>query len=233
MITVVRRSVIIVCPRKKCGQCGLLQLQTEFHRDKYSSDGLRNRCKYCIKSYDDARRDERNQRARTAYAEDPRPKIDQSRQYHLDHPEWSKERLRVHHVKHRAERYERHVQRGLDPVIASKRRESSRRSESRRRALKLTTQVDVISEFQFLCRLQEFNHQCYICGVELTTNLHWDHYRPLTAGGAHTLDNLFPACDLCNIRKSNCWPFTEERKREIAKSVLALRKQQVQSQGRR
>jgi hypothetical protein len=180
-----------------------------------------------VKVYDDARKQERNRRAREAYAEDPQPKISKTRQYHLDHPEWSKERLRAHHVTNRGKRYERYVERGKDPQVAEKRRDATRRSESKRRALKAQTIVEIISEEQFALRLLEFDSRCYICGVVLTTNLHWDHYKPLTAGGPHVLANLKPSCDLCNVRKSNCWPFTAARRNQIAKEVRELRKQSV------
>jgi hypothetical protein len=217
---------------KVCKGCGISKPLTDFHKDSASRDGRRPRCKLCVKVTDDNRREKRNQRAREIYAADPATKITKARQYHIDHPEWSKERLRVHHVANREERYKRHVERGKIPEIAEKRRKATQRCESRRRAIKAGTLVEVISAEQFDLRLAEFGGRCHICEMLLTNNLHWDHYQPLTAGGTHTIDNLMPSCDLCNIRKSNCWPFTEERRKEIANKVRELRKQSVSQPGR-
>jgi HNH endonuclease len=209
---------------KVCKACGIEKPYSEFHRDNSSKDGLRPRCKACIKVYDDQRREVRNQRAKDVYATDPQAKIAKSWLYHLEHPEWSRKCLRAHHVANRDKRYERYVERGKDPQIAAKRREATRRSESKRRAIKAGTAVEVISEEQFAARLLEFESRCYICDVVLTNNLHWDHYQPLTAGGAHIIANLKPSCDLCNVRKSNCWPFTEARRKQISEEVRELRR---------
>jgi hypothetical protein len=208
--------------QKVCSMCGKLLALSAFHRNKRKKDGRDPACKEC-----------NNRRQRLAYAANPQKKIAQTRRYHLEHPEWSKERLRAHHVAHKDERYQRYVDRGKDPRIAAKRREATRRSESRRRALKRGLEAELISEFQFALRLEEFDGKCYICGEILGADLHWDHFRPLTAGGRHVLSNLFPACDLCNVRKNSCWPFTEKRRKEIAEEVRALRKQSVSKPERR
>jgi hypothetical protein len=127
-------------------------------------------------------------------------------------------------VANRDQRYQKYVERGKDdPQIAAQRREATRRAGSRRRAIIKNGTADLISEEQFAARLEEFDHRCYICELEIVFNLHWDHYRPLAAGGEHTISNLFPACDLCNIRKSACWPFTDRRKEEIRREVRELR----------
>ena len=214
---------------KVCKKCGAEKPLEEFHRDGGSPDGCRPRCKVCVKAYDDTLREERNRRAREKYAADPETKKRKTRLYHLLHPEWSRERLRAHHVKNRDERYARHQERGLDPAIAERRRESTRRSESRRRAIKAGQFSEILSESQFAARLAEFNGCCYICGIPLEADLHWDHYQPLAHGGTHTINNLFPACDLCNVRKNACWPFNQARKAEIRSEVLGLRTAQRRS----
>jgi len=54
------------------------------------------------------------------------------------------------------------------------------------------------------------------------TDIHWDHVQPLSKGGAHTVDNLRPACSPCNIRKNAIFPFTDEIKKRIANEVRNL-----------
>ena len=68
-----------------------------------------------------------------------------TRQYHLDNPDWSRERQRASHELHAVERYARAVARGSDPQVVSQRRESARRSEQRRRAIKAEAEVSEIS----------------------------------------------------------------------------------------
>lgn len=214
---------------KTCKACGAEKELSEFHRDGGSPDGHRPRCKVCVKIYDDTKREERNRRARECYAADPAPKIQKTRQYHLDHPDWARERLRVHHEANREERYTRSKVRGQDPAIAARRREATRRSEQRRRAQKRGLYAELITEEQFAERLFEFGGRCHICDKLLAADLHWDHYKPLAAGGLHVIANLVPACDLCNIRKNACWPFTDEIRERIRTEVLALRKARAEA----
>lgn len=78
-------------------------------------------------------------------------------------------------------------------------------------------------------RLYEvFSNKCYICDVIFKEGkLHWDHYRPISKGGDHSLDNLWAACQQCNQRKNARWPFTEDMKTRIATEVRALRASQA------
>ena len=53
---------------------------------------------------------------------------------------------------------------------------------------------------------------CYICGIPFAeVAVHLDHVKPLAKGGPHLLSNLRPACELCNLRKADRWPFDAEQ----------------------
>ena len=203
---------------KTCPNCGEQKDVSLFPRNKRKKDGFDLHCKACT-----------NERFRERYAHDPTvraQKIEKTRKYHADNPEWSKERLRAHHVANRAVRADRALVRGLDPVVQKQRRDSTRRAELRRRAVKAASSVvDSISQKDLDCLLIEYGNACWICESLFGENvvLHWDHIRPLAKQGTHTLDNLAPACDLCNVRKNAVWPFTERRRSEIKTEVLALR----------
>lgn len=43
---------------------------------------------------------------------------------------------------------------------------------------------------------------CAYCGKSCQTDYHIDHIDPLSAGGAHVVDNLTIACKTCNLSKS-------------------------------
>jgi 5-methylcytosine-specific restriction endonuclease McrA len=195
---------------KTCTRCGNAQNTSEFHKDSAAKDGLKNRCKSCVKIYDDLKKDARNFRAREIYRDNPEDKKLKTRQYHLDNPEWSKEKLREHHVKNRVVRYQRVKDRlATDPSFVVYRNNLTRVSELKRRAIKTNTQVENITSLELNCIFDTYEGCCWICDKVLDDTFHWDHVKPLSKGGTHTLDNLRPACATCNVRKSNTWPFTK------------------------
>jgi 5-methylcytosine-specific restriction endonuclease McrA len=56
---------------------------------------------------------------------------------------------------------------------------------------------------------QRYSYACGYCGItEVSTGgmLTLDHYRPLSAGGDDSLDNLVYACVRCNQYKHTYWP---------------------------
>ena len=48
---------------KKCSKCGIVKLESNFHKNKKSSDGLNKHCKNCVlqkqKQYDIGKRDKK------------------------------------------------------------------------------------------------------------------------------------------------------------------------------
>jgi len=46
---------------------------------------------------------------------------------------------------------------------------------------------------------ESFNNKCAYCGR--SGKLVWDHVYPISKGGPHTVENLLPACEPCNLRK--------------------------------
>lgn len=52
--------------------------------------------------------------------------------------------------------------------------------------------------------LNKFDQKCAYCGRELVYDiLTIDHVIPLSLGGTNLINNLFPACELCNRLKAN------------------------------
>lgn len=200
---------------KLCPTCGETKPVSEFPKNKRKKDGYDRQCKDCT-----------NARMRKAYAENPEIKISYSRQYRLDHPEWSKNYQREWHQQHADERYEKYKELGTDPEVRKRRRNYTRVSEQKRRAIKANGEVDKITTVELASLLNKYENKCWICSIELTEEiLHWDHYKPLSVGGPHNLDNLRPACNMCNIRKSNLWPITEELLESIRSAVRVSRVQ--------
>lgn len=193
----------------------------DFHKDKSTIDGLRYKCKTCIKQYDDSIKEKRNAKARETYRKDPAIKIKKTRAYHLNNPEWSKRVLKEWHQQNKSRRYAKILNRlRTDSEFVEYRRAIGRASESKRRAQMKTTEIEKID---YITILNSYNNSCYICGVRLISDiLHWDHYKPLSKGGFHTKDNLRPSCFRCNVRKNNKWPITEEIMDSIKKEVRQI-----------
>lgn len=92
----------------------------------------------------------------------------------------------------------------------------------KRRAQKLATATEHLLADDLNEILVQHDNKCWICEDNLT-EVTWDHYQPLSKGGSHTKDNLRPSCRICNSKKSNFWPFTEEMRQKIAEEVRASR----------
>jgi 5-methylcytosine-specific restriction endonuclease McrA len=88
--------------------------------------------------------------------------------------------------------------RTVDPVAKAE-------VQRRRRARKRSLTVARFTEAQLRQRFSMFVG-CWICHAT-DTALEVDHVKPLSAGGAHMLANIRPACRSCNAKKSKRWPF--------------------------
>lgn len=203
---------------KLCPTCGQRKTIDQFPRNKRKKDGLDRQCKECT-----------NARIRAAYAKDPAKKIAKTRQYHLDHPEWSKRVQREWHQRNKDRRYAEYLERGKDPDVAARRREATRRCEHRRRAsVAGDLSAKTISSEEYERILVEYAECCWICDVSLCdVDMHWDHVRPLAKGGRHVVENLRPACASCNIKKNDSWPLTSALLDEIRAASEAGRKPKV------
>jgi len=202
-----------VLDAKVCTKCGLSKASSGFHKRSLSKDGLMSQCKDCV-----------NSRIKANYDKDPAKKIVKTREYHLANPEWSKEKQAAWHKENREVRYIRVKHRLVtDPEFLLYRRKVQANSERKRRAIKAYTQVEHITLEQYAEKLNNFNNMCWICEMPID-KLEWDHVQPLSKGGAHTLENLKPACDKCNGRKNDAWPFTDEMKATLANEVRNLTK---------
>jgi len=198
---------------KTCSKCGIEKPLNGFHKNKARLDGVEVYCREC-----------NNARIRDKYAQNPQSKIQKTREYHLANPEWSKETLRKWHQENKERRYNKVKERlATDPEFKIYRREVQTRSERERRAKKASTEVAKITKADYSKILDMYNNSCWICETELT-KVFWDHVQPLAKGGTHTVDNLRPACNPCNVRKNATWPFTNEMKKAIATEVRNLPK---------
>lgn len=57
---------------------------------------------------------------------------------------------------------------------------------------------------QLQARIDFYGGKCWMCGAPWE---HIDHVKPISKGGSNWPANLRPACEACNLRKSDQWPF--------------------------
>jgi len=51
-------------------------------------------------------------------------------------------------------------------------------------------------------KLEEYNYRCAYCGCELNSDtVTIDHQIPLSRGGTNYIENIAPACKICNCKK--------------------------------
>ena len=71
--------------------------------------------------------------------------------------------------------------------------------------------------------IEKFGYRCAYCGCEISIDgFHIDHFIPKNRGGRNDFENLFPACNPCNIFKRD-W-LIEEFRSEIEAQADRLRK---------
>lgn len=95
------------------------------------------------------------------------------------------------------------------------RRAQQRLREATRRALKRGTRQDLkaISEWEKTWR-KAARVSCYWCGKRLSGRMcHADHVIPLSANGAHAVENLVVICPECNLGK--CAKLPEKWRRQL------------------
>ena len=60
---------------------------------------------------------------------------------------------------------------------------------------------EIIAAEDWIARQKEFGNRCAYCMEEKTLTM--DHVIPLSRGGFHHIDNIFPACMPCNRAKGS------------------------------
>lgn len=162
---------------KLCNGCGLSKNETDFHKDKYRKDGLRNRCKSCAsKRQSKTRSTPARKESMNAYA----------RSYYADHADAKRERQRVWARKHAL---------------------TKREKNQRRRALQKNVSVELVQNLVVFCRDNWVCGICKTAvdpklEYPNVNSKSLDHIIPLSKGGQHSYDNVQLAHLSCNRRKS-------------------------------
>jgi 5-methylcytosine-specific restriction endonuclease McrA len=173
-------------PYKTCNACFAVKAHSAFSKDKVQADGLTGRCRDCDRAVMVERR-----------AADP----DYDRRYYAEHVE----ERRKYDKRRRDNTERRNLLRSYDAKWTRNNPEKVRASSQRRRARKAEAEYDGHTWADLMRSWDERGlYSCVFCHKPFE---HVEHFVPLALGGSHILDNLYPACESCNLSKGARDPY--------------------------
>ena len=203
---------------KRCAKCGETKPLEDFTPNRRVKDGRQGRCRPCRRedqaAYYAKNRDEILRRNPSQPSRDPEKRRQRDRErYAALTPE---QRARIREVRkawyaaNAEERraYQRAYMASNPEARATNRRlvaewykrnpARTRDKHARRRAREGAGRV---TQEEWDALLVREGGYCAYCGTE-SEKLTMDHVVPLSRGGAHSIENILPACKSCNSRKS-------------------------------
>lgn len=197
---------------KVCGCCRDEKPTSEFRRDSTRKDGLSSSCRTCRVSADATYRKAHTEKIKTTsaarYKANPERAKSYASAYRKAHPgastghmaAWRKanpEKAKAAAAAYRKTNHDRVKASGIAWRTANPERNQTK--SRRHRVRKLGAAGSHTTE-QWLALLATYGGYCAYCGHAATT-LTMDHWTPLYRGGSDDIDNILPACKLCNSSK--------------------------------
>jgi 5-methylcytosine-specific restriction endonuclease McrA len=199
------------CPEtpaeKTCTKCGETKPLEAFNRHRRAKDGRQAHCRECFAAYYAANR-ERTIALSASW------RASNGERYATNQAAWyaaNRERVAAQNAAWYAANRERAAATDAAYRAANPEREAARQAawrkanpekdqekRSRRRARLLGADATLTAE-QWHARLALWNYACAVCGS--ASDLHMDHIVPLSRGGAHTAENVWPLCARHNLSK--------------------------------
>jgi 5-methylcytosine-specific restriction endonuclease McrA len=183
---------------KKCSKCGYEKILDDFGNNKSKKDGKATECKEC-KSKQDAKYRKENE----VYYKNYLKEYNQLNKQQLY--EQKKKYIAANKIAH-LERQHSWYEKNKDNVklrtsqYKKDHPEQYQMYNNRRAARKKTA---IVEKFTHQDVINKYGDKCVYCGGNFDEI---DHYIPLSKGGSHTLDNVRPSCEHCNLTKSNKLP---------------------------
>lgn len=183
------RDARIASGLKTCSKCGLTKKRADFYPKSDGFDGLFGHCREC--HYSAGKRWRRENPSKSSeYAlkrrmKDPAGYRAKSlSNYYKYRDQWAAQRKR--YAAQHPRKY------GPEQLLRAHRRRARLKGNGGERV--------TLAEWQVI--LDVFGHRCAYC-LRTDAKLTQDHVVALCRGGAHSRDNLVPACQSCNSRKSS------------------------------
>lgn len=168
---------------KYCGTCRKRKDVSEFHKDSATKDGLRARCKECVKKWQQENKDRMVANATRWQKENPEKQKAAIKRWKEKNPEKVKQYSEGYNKTHnwKKENPERNV--------ANVQRRNAR--------IKGNGGSYTAEEWLELC--ERYDNRCLCCGEQKPLTV--DHITPISRGGSNSIDNIQPLCLECNCRK--------------------------------
>lgn len=226
-----------------------------FAPEKQNKDGFNGKCRKCLKEHRKQHYQKNKERysenAKEYYQKNAEAIKENAAKYRKENPDYMKN-WREKNKLHIAEYDKRYKKENKDRVIrwwkdwyyankeyvrrynAKKRKlnpEPHRIGEQQRRARKKKLPY-TLNENQWQQIKNDFNNECAYCGMtedehllNFHTNIHQEHFIPLSDGGEYTHNNIIPACISCNSSKRDkdffeWYPTYEHYNQEREKFIL-------------
>ena len=118
------------------------------------------------------------------------------KQWRKTHPEYSKQHLK----KNRENIYIYHRQ-----WAKTEKGKMVKQRGNVARQVRNNNIVNTLTSQEWLDILEEYNYRCAYCNIEFDENIlpTKDHIIPISRGGHNIKENVVPACQSCNSKKSN------------------------------
>jgi len=183
---------------KQCCKCKLDKYEIEFNKNKSKKDKLSTECKLCKRQQDAKYRKENSEHCKVYqikyWKENGAELYEQKKKYIAAN--------KIAHLKRQNTWYQKNKNDVKMRVALYKKEhpEQYRMYSNRRNASKKT---NIMERFTNQDIINKYGNQCFYCSGLFD---HIDHYMPLSRGGSHTLENIRPSCERCNLTKSNKLP---------------------------
>jgi len=183
---------------KYCSKCK--DFTDDFNKNKSKPDGLATECRKCVRKYAEEYRQRQGHQEKN---------IEYQKEYRVENKEVLDEKKKVYtennkiaHIERRQRWYQKNSDKVKQKIYSYKKehKDQYRLYANKRVALKKTT---VVEDFTFNDIIEKYGDKCVYCGGNFD---HIDHYIPLSKGGGHTLKNVRPSCESCNLTKNNKMP---------------------------
>lgn len=176
---------------KSCTECGEVKQASEFYKCSKVKSGLKSNCKQCDRNRAKRYREQNPEKSKFAVAAWRLKNTEHERQYRAN----NSDRISANFARWASNNTE--MVKATQARFRERNRNKRRNQEHLRRVRKTDSSAKLVTERDLRKLLLK---PCIYCGAK---SAHIDHIIPLARGGTHSVGNLAPACQWCNLSKNS------------------------------
>lgn len=197
---------------KRCPECKIVRLRSEFSRNRQRKDGLCHRCKVCTHAYYERTREHQIEVTRRWCQANPRRHAANAARWSKKNPEYGRAMAKQYRDAHKGDpelaEKERERQRKkwdlVDRYRPRKRNPETRKAAYHRYRSRLKNAEGKFTAAEWISCKEAHGNVCANCGE--AKKLCADHIIPISKGGSNYITNIQPLCFSCNSRKRDKMP---------------------------